>query len=110
VRKSSLYLAALALLLLATALICLHGALGQGAVRRQFDRHRRLVSRLGLTDLCLVTEARYTRHPTQADLFSAFQDHPLSLEHFPSGAILSPPRYGRQPAFGRGFSRPARAP
>lgn len=109
-RKSSLYLGLLALLLFVTGVICLHGALGQGAAYRLFERHRQLVSQLGLTDLCLVTEARYTRHPTQADLFSAFQDYPLSMEHFPSGAILVPPRYGRHPAFGRGFRRPARAP
>jgi hypothetical protein len=51
----------------------------------------RLVAQLGLTDLCLFTEARYTRHPSQADLHSAFQDHPLSLEHFPSGSLLPPP-------------------
>jgi hypothetical protein len=51
-----------------------------------------LVVRLGLTDLCLFTDARYTRHPSQADLHSAFQDHPISFEHFPSGSILPPPR------------------
>ncbi len=50
-----------------------------------------LVERLGLTDLALFTEARYTRHPTQADLHSAFQDHPLALEHFPTGSLLPPP-------------------
>ncbi|MFH1604655.1 MAG: hypothetical protein ABIH03_12185 [Pseudomonadota bacterium] len=50
-----------------------------------------LVARLGLTDLCLFTEARYTRHPSQADLHSAFQDHPFALEHFPTGSLLSPP-------------------
>ncbi len=52
----------------------------------------RLVTDLGLTDLCLSTEARYTRHLSQTDLFSAFQDHPRSLEHFPGGALLPPPR------------------
>jgi hypothetical protein len=52
-----------------------------------------LVARLGLTDLALFTEARYTRHPTQADLHSAFQDHPLALEHFPSGSLLPPPKH-----------------
>ncbi|KHK03950.1 hypothetical protein [Desulfovibrio sp. TomC] len=52
----------------------------------------RLVAELGLTDLCLSTEARYTRHLSQADRFAAFQDHPRSLEHFPSGALLPPPR------------------
>ena len=51
----------------------------------------RLVGELGLSDLCLFTEARYTRHPSQADFHSAFQDHPLSLEHFPSGSIIGPP-------------------
>ncbi|HOB61291.1 MAG TPA: hypothetical protein PKI41_04135 [Candidatus Competibacteraceae bacterium] len=50
-----------------------------------------LVRELGLTDLSLFTEARYTRHPSQADRFSAFQDHPAALDHFPSGALLPPP-------------------
>lgn len=52
---------------------------------------RSLVERLGLTDIALFTEARYTRHPTQADLQSAFQDHPVALEHFPTGSLLPPP-------------------
>lgn len=52
---------------------------------------RRLVSRLRLTDLALFTEARYTRHPSQTDLHSAFQDHPLAFEHFPSGSLVVPP-------------------
>lgn len=50
-----------------------------------------LVEHLGLTDPVLFTEARYTRHPTQADLQSAFQDHPVALEHFPTGSLLPPP-------------------
>ncbi len=50
------------------------------------------VRRLGLTDLALFTEARYTRHPSQADRFTPFQEHPVSLEHFPSGSIAAPPR------------------
>lgn len=45
---------------------------------------------LHVTDLCLVTEARYTRHPAMADRHAPFQDHPLALEHFPSGALLLP--------------------
>ena len=51
---------------------------------------RALVSRLGLTDLAIWTEARYTRHPSQTDFFSAFQDFPGSLDHFPAGSIMAP--------------------
>jgi hypothetical protein len=50
-----------------------------------------VVRNLGLTDLCLATDARYTRHLSQADGFAAFQSHPLALEHFPSGSVLGPP-------------------
>ena len=51
---------------------------------------RQLVHILGLTDLALCSEARYTRHPSQADLFSAFQDFPAAFEHFPTGSMISP--------------------
>lgn len=51
---------------------------------------RAMAARLGLTDLALFTEARYTRHPSQADQHSAFQDHPLAFEHFPSGSLIVP--------------------
>jgi hypothetical protein len=50
-----------------------------------------MVRRLELTDLCLFTEASYTRHLTQADLHTPFQDSPMTLEHFPSGALVAPP-------------------
>lgn len=58
----------------------------------RMDRTRGLVSRLGLSDPALFTEARYTRHLSQADLHSAFQDHPMAMEHFPSGSLLMPPQ------------------
>jgi hypothetical protein len=58
-----------------------------------------LVRQLGLSDLALFTEARYTRHPSQADLHSAFQDHPMSFDYFPSGSLIAPPI--------QNFSRPA---
>ena len=56
-------------------------------------RQKAAVARnLGLTDLCLSTEARYTRHLSQSDWHAAFQSHPLALDHFPSGSVLGPPR------------------
>jgi hypothetical protein len=45
---------------------------------------------LHVTDLCLATEARYTRHPAVADRHTPFQEHPLALEHFPTGALILP--------------------
>ena len=45
---------------------------------------------LHVTDLCLATEARYTRHPAVADRHTPFQEHPLGLEHFPTGALILP--------------------
>ena len=55
------------------------------------DGRAAIVRRLQLTDLVLSTEARYTRHPSQADRFAPFQDHPHALEHFPSGSVVAPP-------------------
>lgn len=56
------------------------------------ESKQQLVSELGLTDFSIWTEARYTRHPSQTDFFSAFQDFPGALEHFPAGAIIAPPQ------------------
>ena len=53
-----------------------------------------LVARLGLTDLALSTEARYTRHPSVTDPLAPFMDHPGNIEHFPSGSIIVPDSRG----------------
>ena len=49
------------------------------------------VKALGLTDLCLFTDAAYTRHLALTDLHAPFQEHPLCLEHFPAGSLAGPP-------------------
>jgi hypothetical protein len=49
------------------------------------------VAGLGLTDLCVATEARYTRHPAVSDPMAPFMDHPGALEHFPTGSLWAPP-------------------
>lgn len=54
---------------------------------------RELVARLGLTDLCLFTEAPYTRHLTLATPAQPFLDHPLATAHFPTGSLVAPPRH-----------------
>lgn len=88
VRKSTFFLGVLAasagLFSLATVVSFFPSRPHSLATRRMEAQ----VGALGLTDLCLFTEARYTRNPSQADLGSAFQDHPFSLEHFPAGSFV----------------------
>jgi len=84
----------IALTVLATLLLLFGLTLVDAAWRSQPTddaASRALVRELGLTDLSLFTEARYTRHPTQADWHAPFQDHPAALEHFPTGSLLMPP-------------------
>lgn len=64
----------------------------------EMEDKKALVQRLGLTDMALWSEARYTRHPSQADWFASFQDFPSSIEHFPAGVIIGPPLTLRSPA------------
>ena len=95
-RPSSLFFGFLAACALALILISLHTLIQSGWDQQRLTRLSRTVEDLTLTDLCLFTEARYTRHLSQADLHSPFQDHPLSLEHFPSGSFVLPPQRFRQ--------------
>ena len=55
-----------------------------------------IVHTLGLTDFAIWTEARYTRHPSQTDFFSPFQDLPATLEHFPAGSVIGPPHMNKR--------------
>jgi len=84
----------IALTLLQTVALCLlllHGKVRVAAFTgREFPALQATVRSLQLTDLSLWTEARYTRHPSQADRFTPFQDFPSALEHFPAGSIMAP--------------------
>jgi|Deesub1362A_J573_1020465.scaffolds.fasta_scaffold23737_2 hypothetical protein len=67
--------------------------MGAGVVKKrqkEIEVKKKIVRTLMLTDLSIWTEARYTRHPSQADWFSPFQDYPSSIEHFPAGSIIYP--------------------
>lgn len=92
-RPSSCSLAFLGLLAALFGAMLLHARAQdrESALRRQ--RSADLVRTLGLTDLCLTTEARYTRHPAMADRHAAFQDHPGAPDHFPSGTFFAPPTF-----------------
>jgi hypothetical protein len=78
-----------ACLLALAAAETLHMAAHSGGERRA--EMRTLAGQLGLTDLTLFTEARYTRHLSLADLHSPFQDAPMALDHFPAGSLTRPP-------------------
>ncbi len=90
-RKSSLALTLAGAGILLIGLMFTHAWLQRQADLPSIDAVAGVVANLELTDLALFTEARYTRHPSQADLRSAFQDHPVALEHFPMGSIVGPP-------------------
>ena len=91
-RKSTLYLLYITINgLILFLLLFIHPFFTAEAHRNRIAAEKRLIHALEITDLSLFTEARYTRHPTQSDLHSAFQDHPMALEHFPSGSLISPP-------------------
>ena len=90
-KRSNVYLAFLTAALVLFGAMFVHAAVIRRRSAPRLERTTEMVRRLDLTDLCLFTEARYTRHPTQADRHSAFQDHPMAFEHFPSGSLIAPP-------------------
>jgi len=71
----------------------IHAGLTASRAEQAAAANRAWAASLALTDLALFTEARYTRHRSQADLHAAFQDHPGALEHFPTGSLAGPPPY-----------------
>ena len=75
--------------------LLMHGNFSSKAKKAELNALRLLTQELRLTDLSIWTEARYTRHPSQADWFSPFQDYPSSVEHFPAGSIIAPPVMGK---------------
>jgi hypothetical protein len=91
-RKSSLFFGAFTLQLFVLSLLLTHASVSERVRRQNLAEKATMVQAFRLTDLCLFTEARYTRNLSQADLNSPFQDHPLSLEHFPSGSFTQPPK------------------
>jgi hypothetical protein len=95
-RKSTIFMLVTSVNLLLFALLPLHARHSRGEAEAALRSNAELARRLQLTDLCLFTEARYTRHPAMADLHAPFQDHPLALEHFPSGSLVTPPRFHRE--------------
>ncbi|HMK49634.1 MAG TPA: hypothetical protein VK435_06250 [Thermodesulfovibrionales bacterium] len=90
-RKSGIFLCFIAVSLLLVSVMFVYAFFRVRSDAGTIIRQSEIVKELQLTDLCLFTEARYTRNPSQADLHAAFQDHPVSIEHFPAGSLVMPP-------------------
>jgi len=52
---------------------------------------REIAKQLMLTDLCLTTESRHTRHLSSADFLAPFQDFPGGPDHYPSSLFIQFP-------------------
>jgi hypothetical protein len=76
-RKSSVFLVILAGGLVILSLALLQAAFQTRAERGRLQSEAEFIKNFHITDLCLATEARYTRHPSQADWHSPFQSHPM---------------------------------
>jgi hypothetical protein len=91
--RPSLYLFGVLLLLAA-----LTGGLADASLNKRGMQQenvlllQRVVFHLGLSDLALSTEARYTRHPAISDAVVVSMDHPGAIDHFPSTFFWAPPR------------------
>jgi len=72
------------------------------AGRREAARTIAAVSAMGVTDICVATEARYTRHPAVSDPLAPFMDHPGAFEHFPTGSFWAPVAWRRTASAGWG--------
>jgi len=93
-RKSTLFLISITVLAAGLVLtVVIHPRLDAAFHQNAMENNGMLVRQLDITDLCLFTEVRYTRHLSQADLFSAFQETPLAFEHYPSGSMTRPPAW-----------------
>ncbi len=93
-RPATIFLLMLTLVLLLDASLYMYGRSAREREKAQEDVLVVHVAALGLTDLSVSTEARYTRHPAVSDPVAPFMDHPGALEHFPSGSFWSPPSRG----------------
>jgi hypothetical protein len=94
-RKSNLFFTMVALGAAALTLMAADARYRSGSAAAALQEKTLLVERLGLTDLCLFTDARYARHPSMADRHTPFQDSPMAMEHFPSGTLILPPPHLR---------------
>ena len=90
-RPCAVFLALLGALAMLDGGLYLHHRLQVKRFGAEAGLRRIAVAGLGLSDLSLATEARYTRHPAISDAMVPVMDHPGAIEHFPSGSFWAGP-------------------
>jgi len=90
-RPCSVFLALLGVLAMVDSGLFLHHQSQVARFGREAGIRRITVAGMGLSDLSLATEARYTRHPAVSDPLVPFMEHPGAIEHFPSGSFWAAP-------------------
>ena len=93
-RPSKILFVILLLILLIDITLYIHAGLAAAGLKDTRAVQAAAVAGLGLADLAVATEARYTRHPAVSDPMAPFMDHPGALEHFPTGSFWSAPQPG----------------
>lgn len=88
--KCKIFLTIIVLECFTLTAIYIHGKIQSSTAQFRLLHNREIAQQLTLTDLAIWTEARYTRHPSQTDFFTPFQDFPGAPDHFPAGSIISP--------------------
>ena len=92
-RPANIFFLSIVFLLGLDTALYLHVRFQQETMQRSATQLNDIVTAgLGLTDLCLATEARYTRHPAVSDPIAPFMDHPGAMEHFPTGSFWVAPQ------------------
>ncbi len=97
-RKSNVFFIFILVSTVLVGIMFVHAAVMQRIDLPALHEQRDIVGVLELSDLCIFTEARYTRHPSMADFNTPFQDYPMSFEHFPSGSMVTVPPHLAAPA------------
>ena len=90
-RPSHILLVIILFFLILDSVLYLHASRLRETLRSDYAVQAIAVAGLGLSDLCVATEARYTRHPAVSDAMVPFMDHPGAIEHFPTGSFWAAP-------------------
>lgn len=96
VRKSDVFILFMFLSIVVLGILAFHARTSSADARGSQEERKNLVRHFMLTDICLFTDARYTRNPSMADMNASFQDNPLSFDHFPSGSLMPVPPHLRR--------------